>query len=96
MFIVFLSEPGRLKGCVNQTKVLALNFARTRSRNVNEIKEWEVSFSNEIYYNGIEEANFLFSLIYRFHHPTGAFGDDYGLYLADFKSNNLIGVRRCE
>jgi len=94
-FLEFINKPNRLKDYISQTNNVTLNLARTIFKNSDETKEWAIFFASAIYYNGkSNNNNFSYSLIYRYRHPTGGFGDDYGIYLAEYVSNNLTAVRR--
>ena len=93
-FFRFINESNRLKSYVRATSELVLSLAQTIFQNMEETKEWEVAFSNTIYYNGKTGNNYSFSLVFDYGHPSKGLGDDYGIYLVEYSSNILTGVKR--
>jgi len=93
-FFKFINEPNKLDGFVSESNNLVLEIGRAFFNNDIEIKDWVAIFSNAVFYNGKEENGFSFSLIYDFMHPTGRFGDDYGVYVAEYNNNTLKGIKR--
>ena len=101
-FYSFLNKENRLKKLLRDSKNLVSELGKAFYRDCYEnVADYEMSFSNSIFYNGKTDGNFVqngysYYIVYNYNvkRENGIYGDEYGIYLVQIENQIIVGVKR--